>query len=341
MQMQREVFILTGPDISSKDAETFFEQAQRLPHLKINECMTRQAIEIVHVKIMTESGSSPVLPRERKELWQNFLDIESVAKYVLQFFSPNKRGNKTLAENFAQIPFHYSLSSDEDELATYLAYKELLANYTLAKGELQKEQHLELISILEKRLPRGSRIQNDYNHSKVNDVSAAVTWEMAMLRIIAVVSAARESIRMSASYGDPTQVYSYPSTAVPPSKSRKRMAEREAQPTFSGKSTLAVRDVEEVPLMVATTTKVCRSCGDSSHTLRQCPSMYYTDTNNDHNVEWVDSKLGKTWADNGEVKWQEHLILPGYENRRMFHPKGSEPFLMVADNKKQKPNQGF
>jgi hypothetical protein len=116
MQMQREVFILTGPYISSKDAETFYEQAQRLPHLKINECMSRQAIEILHVKIMTESSSAPFLPSERKEQWQTFLDIKSVAKYILQFFSPNKRGNRTL-----KIPFYYSLTTDEDELATYLA----------------------------------------------------------------------------------------------------------------------------------------------------------------------------------------------------------------------------
>ena len=38
--------------------------------------------------------------------------------------------------------------------------------------------------------------------------------------------------------------------------------------------------------------------------------------------------------------WQEGLILPGYENRRLHYPKGSEPFLM-SNNKKAKNNQGY
>ena len=39
MQMQREIFVLKGDYITPQDAEDFYEQAQRLPRLRINECM--------------------------------------------------------------------------------------------------------------------------------------------------------------------------------------------------------------------------------------------------------------------------------------------------------------
>ena len=35
MQMQREIFVLKGDYITPQDAESFFEQAQRLPRLRI------------------------------------------------------------------------------------------------------------------------------------------------------------------------------------------------------------------------------------------------------------------------------------------------------------------
>ena len=39
MQMQREIFVLKGDYITPQDAENFYEQSQRLPRLRINECM--------------------------------------------------------------------------------------------------------------------------------------------------------------------------------------------------------------------------------------------------------------------------------------------------------------
>ena len=54
MQMQREIFVLKGDYITPQDAEDFYEQAQHLPRLRINECMQRQTIDLVHVKIMTD-----------------------------------------------------------------------------------------------------------------------------------------------------------------------------------------------------------------------------------------------------------------------------------------------
>ena len=74
MQMQREIFVLKGDYITPQDAENFYEQAQRLPRLRVNECMQRQAIDLLHVKIMTE---------EQRFEWQTVLDIDYIAKLIM------------------------------------------------------------------------------------------------------------------------------------------------------------------------------------------------------------------------------------------------------------------
>ena len=135
----------------------------------------------------------------------------------MQYFGSNKQrdhADHTLAELFAKVPFHYSLKSDEEELSTYMAYKELVTNYERTR-RITLSQHAELVTILEKRLARGSRIQSDYFESKRVDTVSPPTWESAMMRVITVVSAAREAIRRSRSYGNPDLIYSFPSTAVP------------------------------------------------------------------------------------------------------------------------------
>ena len=66
MQMQREIFVLKGDYITPQDAENFYEQAQRLPRLHINECIQRQAIDLVHVKIMTDVSHSTEITQEQR-----------------------------------------------------------------------------------------------------------------------------------------------------------------------------------------------------------------------------------------------------------------------------------
>ena len=150
-----------------------------------------------------------------------------------------------------------------------------------------------------------------------------------MIRVITVRSAAREAIRMSRSYSNPDLIYSFPSTAVPPPRSSQKrestLAIREADPP-SGKSTLAIRTSLDAPLVAA---RVCRSCGNPAHMLPACPVLYYTDTNNDHSINWSESAVDRAWLANGEAMWQERLILPSYENCQRYHPAGSPPFLDV------------
>ena len=132
-----------------------------------------------------------------------------------------------------------------------MAYKELVSDYERTR-RITPTQHVELVTILKKRLARGSRIQSDCFESKRSDPVSPRTWESTMMHAITVVSAAREAIRMSRSYGNPDLIYSFPSIAVPaPRSSKKRgstLATREAEQP-SGKSTLGVCTSLGVPLI--------------------------------------------------------------------------------------------
>ena len=107
------------------------------------------------------------MTQEQRFEWQTVLNIDYVAKLIMQYFGSNKQryhADHTLAELFAKVSFRYSLDSDEGELSTYMAYKELVSNYERTR-RITPNQHVELVTILEKRLARGSRIQSDYFES--------------------------------------------------------------------------------------------------------------------------------------------------------------------------------
>ena len=80
----------------------------------------------------------------------------------------------------------------------------------------------------------------------------------------------------------------------------------------------------------------CRSCGSKSRILNECPILYYSDSNTDHSADREDSTLGMAWAAVGFTEWQQHLVLPGYEDRVLLLIKGSKPYLMSNDNKRPK-----
>ena len=97
---------------------------------------------------------------------------------------------------------------------------------------------------------------------------------------------------------------------------------------------------EPAPVPVVPLVRNCRSCGEEGHLLNDCPVLYYNDTNNDHNVEWVDSTVGRKWAAVGFSTWQEPFILPGYETRVQYYAPGSKPFLMCNSNKRVPNSHG-
>ena len=84
MQIQREIFVVKGDYITPQDAEDFYEQAQRLPRSRINECMQRQAIDLVHVTIMTDDVTHfTEMTQEQRFEWQTVLNIGYVAKLII------------------------------------------------------------------------------------------------------------------------------------------------------------------------------------------------------------------------------------------------------------------
>ena len=46
------------------------------------------------------------------------------------------------------------------------------------------------------------------------------------------------------------------------------------------------------------------------------------------------------WAAVGFTEWQQHLVLPGYDDRVLSLSKGSKPYLMSNDNKRPKNSHG-
>jgi hypothetical protein len=101
MQMQREIFVLKGDYITPQDAESFFEQSQWLPRLLINECMQLQAIDLLHVKIMTDVTHFSEMTLEQRFEWQTVLDIDYVARLIMQYFGSNKQ-RKLLVQTLAK-----------------------------------------------------------------------------------------------------------------------------------------------------------------------------------------------------------------------------------------------
>ena len=103
------------------------------------------AINVFHIKIMCDANISIIDRRDRHE-WQTRLTITQILTLMLQYFCPHRLGDNTLAENFANVPFHYSLETHEDEISTYMAYLELVTNHERSRGHISNIEHLELIT---------------------------------------------------------------------------------------------------------------------------------------------------------------------------------------------------
>ena len=345
LQMQQPIWILSTTFITEDEAEDFLAQANRSPNLKLNECMGNTSIHLLNIKIMTDTNFT-MLPRLERGNWKTALSITQIAQLIVQYFGAKMDSASTLAENFAKVPFHYSLESHDYELQTYLKYKDLVQSYERALGTtISASLNKELITILEKRLPIGSRILSDYRASKAKSNNPDDTWDTAIYRIIECLENARALISISKSYGPTDMVYSYPATAIPPflpkgkggSDTPLELAVRKpSNNTTLPKAPLARRD-DTTPLQVITP-KICHSCGSREHNLHVCPVMYATDSNCDHHIPWAESNLGKAWLDQGYDEYQKDLILPGYEDRRLHLPIGSKPYMMSPSNKRAKAN---
>ena len=331
MQLQGEVFVLRHNFIDEADATEFYEQAQRNPSMKLTDCMQKQAIKLRNFRIMINLEFN-IIDRRLRHDWQTKLSVLQVAKLIIKYFSPIGVGECTLAESFSQVPFHDQIANHDHENATFARHNELVSNYEMSEGPLWETQHAELIRIFEKRLAKGSQIQQDYLKAKAADDSPPHTWYSTMLRIGQVLAEARVMVNLIKSYGNPETVYSFSLSAVPPDVGKKETSRASAKapsptPSASSRSLtatvrtpslyvptqheLSVRASTEVPL-VPNFRPFC-SCGSKAHLLNECPVLCYSDANSDNQTDWESSTVGMAWAAVGYTEWQLNLILLGYE----------------------------
>ena len=149
--------LIEGPRVIQPEEEEVLEEDGGI----LNATQTSQSsvaqtilIDLLLVKIMTDVNHFSDMTQEQRFEWQTVLDIDYITKLIMQYFGTNKQrdhGDHTLAELFAKVPFHYSLNSDEEELSTYMAYKELVSNSERTR-RITPNQNVELVTILEKRL---------------------------------------------------------------------------------------------------------------------------------------------------------------------------------------------
>ena len=120
-------------------------------------------------------------------------------------------------------------------------------------------------------------------------------------------------------YGSIDKIYSSPTPAAMPfNPNRQPQIKLAARDPVTGQSTakqiLATRtDSTAVPPLARSA--CCRSCGSDEHILTDCPVLYWSDTNTDHHIDWINSKVGKLWAQQGHKKRMAELVLPGYCSR--------------------------
>ena len=73
MQMARSILILSNSFITPREADEFFEQALRSPSLKSNECIGKTTIELLDIKVMTDTHFTMLSKADRPN-WKTLLN---------------------------------------------------------------------------------------------------------------------------------------------------------------------------------------------------------------------------------------------------------------------------
>ena len=100
MQLQSEVFLLRHNFIDETDAIEFYEQTQRNPGMKLTDCMQKQAIELLNLKILVDPEFN-IIDRRLRHDWFTILSMTQVATLVVKyFFCPNGLGGVYFGREF-------------------------------------------------------------------------------------------------------------------------------------------------------------------------------------------------------------------------------------------------
>jgi hypothetical protein len=163
------------------------------------------------------------------------------------------------------------------------------------------------VRLIEKRFPPNSQITADYLQMKQQDNAGdAETWKSCMIRFIKVLNIARRAQAKVIKYGNPAAMYSYPLNAP-----RYKTVAQNKKPSPPPQS-LYSHGTDVKREVILESNRVCRNCG-RDHISRDCPYIGCPGTNRDHDVEWPDSKAGKSWAFWNYKQFQIDRVLPGTE----------------------------
>ena len=338
LQLNQPLFVLDGHFISQNDAVKFHAQAYRNPTLSLNEVTTVETQALIDMAIFADQDIT-CLDETNLHLWEAVLNLKQVADLVLKYFGAVANSSRTLAENFADVPFHYSLEDHFFEMTTYLQYTELTRSYLQQGHTIPMEQHKQLIAILEKRILADSQIKSDYLRER-GPVPLEEEWSHAMRRFLKVMGKARAAIKIVKMYGNVKDIISYPMTATPPRNPNAKIKLATRDPTTglsTAPLTLAKRHNGDM-LPPLHRSAVCRSCGSSEHSIQTCPALYWSDSNTDHDVDWDQSKLGKLWKSFGYRERQKDLVLPGYEFQSLLKPLGTAPGQLNSSKSNKRSN---
>jgi hypothetical protein len=199
-----------------------------------------------------------------------------------------------------------------------MAYLNLVQTHEQLDGLLSVEQHGQLITLIERRIPPDSQLRTDYFVAKKGRKTDGLeTWDLAMRHLHRCVNDVRASMKKNESYGDPSKVYHYPH------ESPRRTSDY--RPATSGPSTARPAALARRSAPISATPPeetVCASCGHRGPARTGCPHRYNNDTNNEADSSCADSFMGRKWLSHGHRQYEVDLVLPGFEDRYSIDTSG-------------------
>ena len=320
--------------VSSSHATDFYEHSQRWSqNYTVTEVISIKAQRCISDMILID----PDYPYDvsTKDDWQSSLTVHQVAELVRKYFRADVPQGKSLNEKFNDVVFAFCLNRREIEQIVLTKIRECVDAHVHAYGELTQSEHLALTLILEKKFPVNHKLTAMYKDEKLKSKSVATEkYTVALGRFFQQVNNARLQMAALAEFGDGNTIYANPRDKNPYGNSIVE-ASQKATPKANLQLTPALPMLP--PLMISNAPAVypaCNSCGHATHSLKNCPHLWMTDSNTTHSIPWASSEMGQWWASAGHYVYSETEPLPFLRRIRMNAPGKSD-----AASNNNTPNQ--
>jgi hypothetical protein len=162
----RLLFVLDKETNTPSDATAFQLQASRWnKNFSVKEVIVARAVDLVQICIFADNAFT-MLPESDLPRWLDLLSVPQAAELVIKYFGPHPDSGRSLAENFGNVSFDFSFLDPAPERTTMMAYLNLVQTHEQLDGLLSVEQHGQLISLIERRLPPDGQLRTDYFMAK-------------------------------------------------------------------------------------------------------------------------------------------------------------------------------